>query len=263
MSANMREDFKADPVIVALTPVLDNVRKFAAGLIIRSADAYERAAAQLKSIKGALAQIEDSRTRITKPLNAALKETNDQAKAAALPFQQDETVIKNAMVRYSNEQEELRKAEQRRANEAAERERNRLQDIADRAAVKARLEAEEKRRQAEQEDAAGREAEAALLREQAERVEAKGLDKVEQFETRAASVVAPIATQAAPKVSGVSTREVWKFEITDPSKINPEFMVPDEVKMRKLVLAMKGEASALLGAGVRVYSEKQLASGTA
>jgi uncharacterized membrane protein YqiK len=261
VSANPNlHELRSDAQIIALEPVLQSVRQFAAGLVIKSAVAYERAAGELKRIKGALAQIEDSRTRITVPLNSALRETNGQAKEAAAPFLADETVIKNAMIRYSDEQDRLRLEEQRRANERAEVERRRLQAIADAAAHKAHLEAEEKRRQAEQEAKAGREAEAAKLREQAERVEATAAAKVEKFEDRAAQVVAPIASQAAPKVAGVSIPVVWDFKVTDEKAIPREYFDRSDVRIRKVVQAMQGNTNI---PGVRVFQKKRIAAGVA
>lgn len=259
MSTNMLE-FKADPSVVALEPVAANIRKFAAGLVIKNDRAYSEAANILKSIKGSIAQIEDARTRITKPINDALRETNAQAKAAALPFQQDEAVIKHAMLRYSDEQDRARAEEQRKANEAAETERRRLQEIADRAATKARLEAEEKRRQAEQEAKAGREAEAAKLREQADRVEAAGTAKVEKFEDRANQVVAAVSTQAAPKVAGVSVPMVWDFEIVNENEIPREYCEVSTKRIRAQVMATKGLTKI---PGVRIFQSKRIAAATA
>lgn len=259
MSTNM-PDFKTDPNVMALAPVAANIRQFAAGLVIKSAKAYSDAANILKSIKGSIMQIEDARTRITKPLNDSLREVNAQAKAAAAPFIADEVVIKNAMIRYSDEQDRLREEEQRKANERAETERRRLQAIADAAAHKAHLEAEEKRRQAEQEAAAGREAEAAKLRAQAEQVEARGASKVEAFQDRAAQVVAPIATQAAPRVSGVSIPMVWDFEIIDDKQVPRDYCDVNETRIRKVVQAMQGNTNI---PGVRVFQRKRIAAGVA
>lgn len=258
MSANPSPlELKSDAQILALEPVLKSVRQFAAGLIIKSADAYERAAGELKRIKGALAQIEDSRTRITVPLNNALRETNGQAKEAAAPFLADEQVIKNAMIRYSDEQDRIRLEEQRKANEAAETERRRLQAIADEARRKADAEAAEKRKQAEAAAATGRAAEAARLNAQAQKVQERAADKVEKFEDRAAQVVAPIAQQAAPKVAGVSVPMVWDFEITDEKAIPREYFDRSDVRIRKVVQAMQGNTNI---PGVRVFQRKRISS---
>ena len=48
-------DLKTDASIVALVPVLERLRSFAQGLVIRTADGYQRAATELKSIKLAIA----------------------------------------------------------------------------------------------------------------------------------------------------------------------------------------------------------------
>lgn len=253
-------DLKTDPAIVALVPVLQRLRSFANGLVIKSADAYQRAAAELKNIKGSIAEIETARTKITIPMNASLDEVNAQAKAAKAPFLADELIIKRAMVAYSDEQDRIRDEEQRRANEAAAKERRRLQAIADEATRKANEEAAQKRRDAEAAAAAGRQAEADRLRASAARVEEKAAEKTELFENRAAQVVAPIATQAAPKVAGVSIPLVWDFEVTDAKAVPREYCDVNESRIRKVVQAMQGNTNI---AGVRVFQKKRIAAGVA
>jgi hypothetical protein len=220
----MQPNLSADPTVVALTPALDKLRAFAKNLVIRTTEGYEQAAALLKNIKGSLATIEDARTRITKPLNDALRETNAQAKLAAAPFLADELVIKRAMIAYSDAQDRLREEQQRRDNEAAAKEQRRLQEIADRAAAK------------------GQEG------------------KAEIFQERAQSVVAPVAQQAAPKVGGISIPKVWVFEITDEDLIPREYMVVDETRIRRVVTALKGDTKI---PGVRVFEQKRIAAGVA
>lgn len=220
----METNLTADPSVVALTPALDRVKAFARNLVIKTSEGYEQAALLLKSIKGSLATIEDARTRITKPLNDALRETNAQAKTAAAPFLADEIVIKRAMIAYSDEQDRLRVEQQRRDNEAADRERRRLQEIADRAAAK------------------GQE------------------NKSEAFADRAAQVVAPVAQQAAPKVGGIAIPKVWQFEITDEALIPREYLIVDQVRIRKVVMALKRDTNI---PGVRVYEAKRISAGVA
>jgi hypothetical protein len=223
MSANILE-LKSDPVITSLTPVVESLRSFASGLVIKSAENYEIAASRLKIIKGALAQIEDARTRITKPINESLRETNAQAKAAAAPFLADEYLIKQAMIKYSDEQDRLRDEQQRKDNEAARKEQERLNEIAARAAAKG----QEK--------------------------------KAEQFQERAAQVVAPVAQQAAPKVSGISIPLVWDFEITDSKSVPLEYRDINESRIRKTVTNMQGNTNI---PGVRVFQRKRISAGSA
>ena len=126
--------------------------------------------------------------------------------------------------------------------------------------AKARAEQERLRREAEEAAAAGRAAEAAKLAAKAERVEEKAAAKVEALQAQEAAVVAPVIYRAAPKVAGVSFRDVWQFEITDPAQINSAFLMPDEQKIRRQVQAMKGDAADMIGPGVRVWMERQPAS---
>jgi hypothetical protein len=253
-------DLSADPNVLATASVAKSLRQFAHGLVIKSADAYEAAATMLISVKGALKMIETARTQITVPLNESLKAVNAQAKLAAEPFLADEAAIKKAMIVYSNEQDRIREEEQRRANEIARKERERLQAIADEAARKAYEEAAAKRKAAEDAAAAGRQAEADRLNAQAKRAEEKAADKVELYENRAALVTAPIAQQAAPKVGGISIPKVWAFEIADAALIPREYLMVDEVKIRKVVGALKGLT---VIAGVRVFEQKRVSAGAA
>lgn len=223
MSANMPE-FMSDPAVVALIPAVNRIRSLAAGLVIKSARAYEEAATLLKSIKGQLASFEEARTKITKPINDGLREVNTQHKATIAPLLADELVIKNAMIRYSDEQDRIREEEQRRQNEIARKEQERLQAIADRAAAK------------------GQE------------------DKAEQFQHRASRVVAPIAQAAAPKVGGISVPLVWTFDVVDESLIPREYLDINETRIRKVVQAMQGNTNI---PGVRVRQVKRIAAGTA
>jgi ATPase subunit of ABC transporter with duplicated ATPase domains len=126
------------------------------------------------------------------------------------------------MIAWSDEQDRIQREAQRRANDAAAKEQARLQEIADRAAAKGHT------------------------------------TKAEQFEERALAVTAPIVTTEAPKVAGVSFREVWDFEITDEDLIPREYLVVDETKIRRVVTALKGDAKI---PGVRVFKQKRIAAG--
>ena len=225
MSANMQQpEFSKDASVVALRPAFDRIKAFAKGLIIKTADGYNEAAQRLKVVKAALTQIEDARTRITKPINESLRETNRQAKEAAAPWLAEEVTIKRAMISFADEQERQRREEQRLLNEKAEKERQRLLEHAQRNAAK------------------GNEA------------------KAESFEERAAAVVAPVVQREAPKVEGVSIPKVWTFEITDSALIPREYLVIDETRIRKVVGALKGETNI---PGVRVFQQSRIASSAA
>jgi hypothetical protein len=61
----------------------------------------------------------------------------------------------------------------------------------------------------------------------------------------------------APKVKGISTSGYWDFEILDPSKVDPKFLIPDDKTIRKHVKAMGMDAQAFIG-GIRVFRQTSL-----
>jgi hypothetical protein len=204
--------------------IVEASRLFATNLVIKSPEGYERAAKQLIDLKDEIARIEKEKDSVFKPINAGLRAFSALVARALDPMKQWEISIKRAMIKYSDEQDRLRQEQQRLANERAQAEQRRLQEIADRAA-------------------------------------AKGQDgKAEVFTERAASVVAPIVQTAAPKVAGISIPKVWRFEITDEDLIPREYLVVDEVRIRKVVNALKADTNI---PGVRVFEQKQLAAGSA
>ena len=250
-------DLKADSAVVAVQSEATKLTNFARSLVIRTAEQYGTAAQWLQSIKGLLGKIEDARTRVTRPLLEAQREVNAQAKEASQPLLDAERQIKAALVGYQNEQDRIRREEQRKADEIARKERERLAEQQREIERKAREKAEAERRAAEEAAAAGRAAEAAKLAARAAATEAKAADKAAEIELRAAAVVAPVIQREAPKVAGIAMREVAKFEIVDASKVPREYLIPDEQRIRKVVGALKMDANI---AGVRVWLEKVPAS---
>jgi hypothetical protein len=116
-----------------------------------------------------------------------------------------------------------------------------------------RREAEEARRQAEMEAAQKRKAEEESRLALAERLEKEGMTEqaAEILETPIEVIVAEIAVPI-PKVTvaGTSTRENWQFEVVDEALLPREFLMPDTVKIGRMVKMMKGETRIT---GIRVY----------
>lgn len=76
-----------------------------------------------------------------------------------------------------------------------------------------------------------------------------------------AEVEAPLVIMpetSAPKVPGIVTRRVWKWKIVDETKIPREYLVPDEVRIGKMVRASEGKIEI---PGVEVYQEREIAKG--
>ncbi|RYE50367.1 MAG: hypothetical protein EOP21_03985, partial [Hyphomicrobiales bacterium] len=115
-----------------------------------TAEELETSKEELQSIKGKWNAMEAKRTAITGPMNKALTAINALFKAPMESLKQAETVIKNAMLTYSNEQDRLAAIARREAEAKAAAERNRLAEEARQVELAA---AAERRRLAEAETA--------------------------------------------------------------------------------------------------------------
>lgn len=229
----------------------------AQSMSVTTAEQYSAGAAELQGIKAKFREIDEARKQLVKPINEAHKRVQEFFSGPLDFLSKAEAIIKGKLVVYQNEQDRLRREEQRRAEEAARKERERLESQAREAERKAREKADADRRAAEAAAAAGRAEEAARLAARAAATETKAAEKAEALEQRAASVVAPVVHRETPKVAGLKTREVFKFEIVDAGLLPREYLVPDEQRIRKVVNALKMDAKI---PGVRVYPDKQLAS---
>jgi hypothetical protein len=155
--------------------------------------------------------------------HAAWKAIVAQEKSFTDRLDDAEKKIKRAVMDYDREQEAIRQAEQRRlqaeADEAARRERERL------------------------------EKQAAKLKTEARR---------EAVLEQAAQVVAPVVqvAAAAPKVEGVSVRKIWKARVVDVAKVPREFMVVNDRALDSYAKATKG---AVQVAGVEFYQDESMA----
>ena len=161
------------------------------------------------------------------------------------PVQGAKRVLGDRMAAWDQEQARLRAA----AAAAAQRELERLEQAArDQAA------AEQRRITAE--------AETRRLAE-AEAMEARG-DQAAAVRLLEAPIAVPVvlpapvftpapAPAAPPKVEGVSFREDYDFEITDPALLPREFLMADEKRIRGVVKAMRA-ATAI--PGVRAFPRR-------
>lgn len=256
-------EFEQSPAVIEVRNEVTTLEAFATSYPVTTVAQYEAGAEDLKRVKAAQKKLEDTRTGITGPMNAALKKVNDFFRAPGELLARAERTIKGSLGRYSEEQERIRLEEQRKVDEAARKERERLEAIARETERKAREKAEAERKAADEAAAAGRAEEAARLREKAQATEQKAAEKAATFDERAATVVAPVISREPPKVAGLQMREVWEYTIVDASKISPAFMMPDEKKIGAQVRALKGDAAAIIGEGVKVTKRMAPASSAA
>ena len=220
----MQPDIASNPEVRELAEQTDQLLQIASSYRVTTAAEYTAAGEELKKVKAAAKRLDEIRKSMTKPLDAAKRAIMDFFREPETKLQRAESDIKRAMIAYSEEQERIRREEQRKAEEAARKEREKLEAQAATAA------------------AAGK------------------IERAEQLEQRAATVVAPVIQREAPKVTGLATREVWKFEIIDASALPREYLTVDEKKIGAVVRALKGDTNI---PGVRVWAEKSLAAGAA
>lgn len=215
MSDQEREKLEAVKVQVPA------VVEVAQSIVVQTQAHYEIAARFLQdNVKAVRQEIDNTFDPIIKAAHTAHKEAIAQKKRFTDPLDQAERHVKGLMGDYyRREEEERRRKERELQRQAQEREENE------------RLER------------------AALLEREGRQEEANALIE--------APVEAPrvVLAEPAPKAEGVSMRETWKFRVVDKAKINPEFMVPDEVAIGKTVRAMKETAARIVG-GIEVYCEK-------
>jgi hypothetical protein len=210
---------------------LATLRQFAGEiteLTISTDQQNQNASELLKRIKSDAKTVEDMRTTITKPMLGAKKMVDDYFRPLSETLGTAEVIIKRAILKFLQEQEAIRVAAQRKALAEAEAEEVRKRKLLEAQAVKA----EEK----------GNDVRAETLREKAEMVHVP------------VQVFAPSVT----KVSGISTRKKWVFEIIDESLIPREYLKVDEDRIRKYVNAMEEKAEI---SGVKITSEQILAAG--
>lgn len=217
-------DIASNPEVRELTAQTDQLVAIAQTYKVATAEDYANAGEQLKQIKAASKRLEDLRMGMTRPLDAAKRAIMDFFRGPEAKLKTAESGVKRAMIAYSDEQDRIRREEQRKADEAARKQQEKLQAQAEKAA------------------AAGR------------------TEKALELENRAAMSVAPVINREPPKVVGVSDRLNWKFEVTDSAALPREYTMPDEKKIGAVVRAMKGDTNI---AGVRVWSEKSIAAGAA
>lgn len=193
----------------------------ASDLVIDSPTMYELASDELKQIKALQKTVEEKRTAITGPLNAALKAVNDLFRAPKDFLDRAEAACKRSMITYTTEQER-RAAEARRiAEEEARRERERLAAEqreqeriareAQQAALRAQQEAAEAAARGDREAQARAEEEARQQAEAAQSAQAEA-----QATAVTAEVVSIVPAVAAPaKVSGIAGRVTYTAQVDD------------------------------------------------
>lgn len=250
-------DLARDPAVQAIVADVSTAVAHATEFRITTIEEREFAANECIRLNSLASRLETERLKITRPMDAAKQAVMDFFRPRAEQLTGAVMSIKRAMRVWDDEQERIRLEEQRRQEEIARRERERLQREADERQREADRKAAEERQAAEAARSAGNIAEAEKHDRKADQVEQRAAERVEVLQERASTVVAPVIPTAAPKVSGVSGRLVWKYRVKDINLVPREYMKLDEQKTGGVVRAMKGDTNI---PGIEVYSERDYAA---
>ena len=173
-------------------------------ITIKTNDQYVQANDLFRQLGGHIKAIESERVKTKDPYLQKGREIDSWFKDPQSALVALKSKLELAIRLYQKELEDRRRQEQERLNREAEEKRRKAEE----AARIEREKADELRRKAEEAD----ENERQKLLAQAQKAE----QKAEAKEEKADTIVAPIAQTSIPNVSGMVTRQNWKFEGTDP-----------------------------------------------
>jgi DNA polymerase III alpha subunit (gram-positive type) len=216
---------------------------------------YSGAGGHLKTIKAKAKELDDLRKSLTQPLDESKRRIMEFFKKPLDFLAAAEAKVKSVMLTYQQEQEEIRQAEELKLQEAARKEEERQRKVKEEQERQWREKEEAKRKEAERLEAEGKAAEAEKARLEADKAATKADERAEQAQD--ISVPVPVLKSKVEKISGISTKTIWKFKIVNVNLIPRGYMVPNEKMLGEIARATKG---AVKIAGVEFYSEANMSS---
>ena len=201
--------------------------KKAEAIVILNQSQYESANDVMKVVKTKYKELDTKRKEITKPLDQAKNAVMDLFRQPLELLKQAEATIKKLMIDYADEQDRLRREEQRKLE------------------AKARAEEDRKRKE---------------LEERAKKWAAKGNTlKAEELKEQSKDVhiEAPVIAAKVDKVRGVSYSMTYSVDTADINQVPREYLLINFPALNKRAQASKGMAKVT---GVTFKCTKKLAS---
>lgn len=195
-----------------------SVRAREYALAIKDDRSYKEAAEFYLVIKGFRKQVEEAFGGIVTKAHAAWKAATALRSRADDPLDEAEKIIKSSMGVWDAEQKRKRRLEE------------------DRIRMEQTAKAEEERKK-----------QAVFAAKQGD------IEKSQAIMEAPPAPVAPVVLPTPEKIKGVQFRENWKFRIVNAKLIPQDYQIPDEVKIGKLVRALKNETNI---PGIEVYCER-------
>jgi len=238
---------EARAIMPSVTRIFNTLDSFK----VNSPSTWLTAGSKILEIKDKVKEIKRIRKTILDPINEAKDNTMAFFDPAIEKCEEIVSVLGNRMSEWKTEQDKIEEEKRKKAEaEAKEKERIEQQRLKEEAAEKERKEKEllEKAKKAQEK---GNLQASQQFVEQAAEVK----EEVKEIKQEAREVVveAKVVTSKAPKISGLSFRTNWKFEILDERKLPREFLKADEAAIRAHVSENKDKAKI---PGVRIYSEE-------
>jgi len=203
----------------------------ASAVVIVDDRTHELAGQMLGQIKREVKDIEQWFKPLTEAANKLHKNLTRLRGEAIAPYQAADAVLRTAWIDYERKREAERRAEEERLRAEAQK----------------KLEEEARRAQA---------AEQKRLEEEALRkAEETGDETILENVPTAELVIpeAPPVTIDRPRgPTGFARRENWDFQVVDEAKIPREYMIPDAVKIRGVVKALKSRTNI---PGIKAYDK--------
>lgn len=227
---------------------------------VTTLEEYAQRADSLKQVKAAIARLEKQRSEKLAPFRAGIAGINEMFKEPIERLENFEAQMKTAMVAFNTEQINKQREAQRKLDEQARKEREAAIAKATEVERKTQERVDELNRKAEEARKKGDHGAASSFLDKADRASYSGMVKALDLKEKATTTVAPVIAVQQPKVAGIATKQTAQFRIIDPTKINMAFMVPDEMKIRKQVNALKLDAKPIIGEGIEIWMEDSIAA---
>jgi len=208
-------DFALSQEVLAEAQAAEQALAAAKAYNVTTADDYRTAGEELKSLTARAKRLEDMRVNLKAPALEQCRRIDEFFRAPQQFIEDAKMAIKRALGVYDTQQRKLREEAERKAEEIARRERERLR--AEAAAIeemvrKKREEAEAKALALEE---AGKHERADAALRAAEQSQALKLAQADALWRAADTVTAPAIHIDQPQVAGLSSSERWHAEVTD------------------------------------------------
>ena len=204
--------------------LIESVIAFAKGareIVVGDAASYDGAGQALREVATLTKGVDAKRKERTAPIDETKRQWMDFFRQAEDALKAARASLDKQRLMWEAEQKRIVAEQQRKANEAAEKERKRFDALA------------------------------------AKAVERGDAEKAVQHAERAAAVTAPIIATPLVRTAGVGSRTYWHFEVLDQTLLQQGYLLPNLPALQKLVDSAHENAPSLVNGAIRVWSDSQ------